>query len=102
MDPKRIVDPKQIVADGYDQIAETYAARAVRASQRVGGSGRDRFLAAYLADLPAGARVLDLGCATGVPVARTLAERFIVTGVDVSPQSIELARQNVPGAAFIH
>lgn len=95
------MDPKQVVADGYDRIAEIYAAAAVKAGQRAGGSARDRYLS-VLDDLPDGANVLDLGCATGVPVASILAARFSVTGVDISPRQIELARQNVPGATFVH
>jgi len=96
------MDPKQVVADGYDQIAEAYAAAALKASQRDGGSVRDRYLTQITAGLADGASVLDLGCATGVPVAQKLAERFEVTGVDISARSIELARQNVPNATFIH
>jgi SAM-dependent methyltransferase len=53
--------------------------------------------------LPKGARVLDLGCGAGIPVARELAIRgFQVIGVDSSARQIELARGNVPAAEFIH
>jgi ubiquinone/menaquinone biosynthesis C-methylase UbiE len=77
------MDPKQIVADGYDQIAETYAAWVER-----GGSGhRQSHLAVLEAELPDGARILDLGCGAGIPVARDLAERFEVTGVDISERT---------------
>jgi len=31
-----------------------------------------------------------------------LAERFALTGMDISTRQIELARRNVPGATFIH
>lgn len=54
------------------------------------------------ASLPAGARVVDLGCGTGVPTARQLADAgFEVTGVDLSPGILQLARVNVPGARFV-
>ena len=53
-----------------------------------------------MAGLPDGAAVLDLGCGAGVPVTRWLAERFVVTGVDLSARQIALARQQVPGATF--
>ena len=49
-----------------------------------------------------GASVLDIGCGAGIPVARALAERFEVTGVDLSGEMILRARTNVPGANFIH
>jgi cyclopropane fatty-acyl-phospholipid synthase-like methyltransferase len=46
--------------------------------------------------------VLDVGCGAGVPVARALAGRFAVTGVDISGGMIARARANVPQATFIH
>jgi SAM-dependent methyltransferase len=92
------MDPKRIVAEGYDQIAETYTAWV----ERGGSRHRDSHLAILEAELPDGARVLDLGCGAGIPVARRLAERFEVTGVDISERQIVLARRNVPGATFIH
>ena len=91
------VDPKQIVAQGYDQIAEVYAARA---SQRT--PEYEHCMSALFEKLPSGAPVLDLGCGVGLPTARRLAERFDVTGVDISARHIALARQNVPTARFIH
>jgi SAM-dependent methyltransferase len=91
-------DPKQIVARGYDRIAERYAAWEGAAWD----GGRARFCGLLFERLPPGAAVLDLGCGTGVPVARELAKRFAVTGVDVSGRSIALAKRNVPAATFLH
>jgi SAM-dependent methyltransferase len=52
--------------------------------------------------LPAGARVLDVGCGTGLPTARQLvAAGCAVTGIDISPTMLDLARGNVPEAVFI-
>lgn len=45
--------------------------------------------------------VLDLGCATGVPVAARLARWYTVTGVDISPVQIEQATENVPEGKFL-
>ena len=90
-------DPKQVVADGYDQIAERYRAWA---GEDLRGP-RARALAPIWDRVPAGAPVLELGCATGEPVTRALAGRFSVTGVDLSPRQIELARQRVPEATFL-
>lgn len=51
--------------------------------------------------LPSGARVLDAGCGTGVPTARRLAAAGCrVSGIDISPVMIDLARGNVPDADF--
>ncbi|MEW9516626.1 class I SAM-dependent DNA methyltransferase [Streptomyces tubercidicus] len=57
---------------------------------------------AWLADtLPAGSRVLDLGCGTGLPSARQLMDSgHRVVGIDLSPSMIRLARQHVPDADF--
>lgn len=56
-----------------------------------------------LTRLPDGAKVLDLGCGTGLPTARQLvSEGCEVTGVDISPVMLGLARRNVPGATFLH
>ncbi|HEX6468987.1 MAG TPA: class I SAM-dependent methyltransferase [Streptosporangiaceae bacterium] len=49
-----------------------------------------------------GARVLDVGCGTGVPTARQLADAGCdVTGIDVSEGMLELARREVPKATFL-
>jgi len=53
--------------------------------------------------LPAGARVLDVGCGTGLPTGRQLvAGGCEVTGIDISPVMLDLARRNVPQATFVH
>ncbi len=55
-----------------------------------------------LARLPPGARVLDVGCGTGLPTARQLTEGgCVVTGVDISPGMLDIARRNVPRARFL-
>jgi len=51
--------------------------------------------------LAPGARVLDLGCGTGLPTARELvAAGYRVTGIDISPSMLATAQQNVPEAEF--
>ncbi|MFF3768111.1 class I SAM-dependent DNA methyltransferase [Streptomyces sp. NPDC001922] len=51
--------------------------------------------------LPAGARVLDLGCGTGLPTARQLTDAgFDVVGIDLAGGMVGLARQHVPAATF--
>lgn len=51
----------------------------------------------FIAELPQAASVLDLGCGSGYPVARHMAERGLrVTGVDSSPTLISLCRQRLP------
>jgi SAM-dependent methyltransferase len=92
-------DLRRLVATGYDEIADEYLARFGRSSIR------DRWLAELTTLLSDGgqARVLDLGCGAGVPVARDLAALgHYVLGVDGSARQIGLARRNAPRADFIH
>lgn len=90
------VDPKKLVASGYDAAAERYVGWSA------GDRARERYTDLVQRALPEGACVLDLGCGAGVPTARRLAECFVVTGVDVSRRQVELARRNVPSATFVH
>lgn len=63
----------------------------------------NRAVRALLDRLPPAARVLDIGSGTGRPVAHDLAAAgHRVTGLDVSAVMVELARAQVPGAAFLH
>jgi SAM-dependent methyltransferase len=90
-------EAKRIVQEGYDAVSRVYVddEGADRAEKR------RRWLTPLLAELPPGATVVDLGCGAGVPATRILAERFRVTGVDISPVQIERARSLVPGASFL-
>ncbi len=55
-----------------------------------------------LANLQPGAKVLDVGCGTGVPTARQLADGgCAMTGLDISPTMLARARSHVPEASFV-
>jgi SAM-dependent methyltransferase len=90
-------DIKNIIAASYDRIAERYL--EWRAEQHRQGTGP--WFSLLAERLPPRSRILDLGCGAGIPLTERLAERFEVTGLDISPRQIELARVNVPGADFI-
>ncbi|MGW7209871.1 class I SAM-dependent DNA methyltransferase [Streptomyces sp. NPDC054837] len=54
-----------------------------------------------IGSLSAGSRVLDLGCGTGIPTARQLAQGGLdVVGVDLSDRMVTLARRQVPTGTF--
>jgi SAM-dependent methyltransferase len=89
-----------MMQNSYDYIADkwhantrnqNYVARVLDYVDRV------------LAGLPAGSRVLDLGCGTGNPIARHVVQKgFQLVGVDQSSKMLEIARREVPRGEFIH
>jgi cyclopropane fatty-acyl-phospholipid synthase-like methyltransferase len=88
------LNQKALVREGYDRCAAAYErARRQEAAPP---------LALLMPRLPDGARILDVGCGAGVPVARELARRHHVTGVDLSGEMVNRARINVPEGTFVH
>lgn len=64
---------------------------------RAGTRLETEWLDPFLALLPDGAHVLDLGCGSGRPVAAHMISRgFRVTGIDSSPSLIALCRERFP------
>ncbi len=88
---------KALVEHGYDRVAERHLAWALESRQEE----RQRYTQLLLDRMPAGADVLELGCGAGLPTTRLLAQRFTVTGVDISARQIDLARREVPHATFV-
>ena len=92
-------DPRTtIVEKGYDAMADRFA----EWRDQIVDDPRERYLDQLSARLSDGARVLELGCGSGIPDTKRLAKRFRVTGVDISEEQITRARANVPVADFIH
>lgn len=87
---------KGTVEAGYDRMSGAYLA-----SKDPSDKATREALDDILQRLPEGAAVLDLGCGAGYPVAQRLAQRFVVTGVDISAEQLKLARERVPIAKFI-
>lgn len=79
----------------FDRIGARYDEAFPHKQEQVAAG---EWLAARLK--PAG-RVLDVGCGTGVPTARQLVDAGLrVTGIDISPVMLDLARTAVPEARF--
>lgn len=94
-----MTDPRtQLVAETYDAIADRFTGWR----NEIVGDPRRSWLDALASRLTDGAAVLELGCGGGEADTRLLAERFAVTGVDISTEQIARARSNVPGATFVH
>src|SRR5207245_98952 len=93
--PEAEIDPKRIVRDGYDRISYEYRddagrrASADNPGERTPTIGYETWLAELIPLVDDGDPVLDLGCGCGVPATAILAERFSVTGVDISPVQVE-------------
>jgi ubiquinone/menaquinone biosynthesis C-methylase UbiE len=90
-------DPKQIVADGYDAIADRFAAW----QQTIRGDARMRYLDELLRRLPTRPEILELGCGAGGDSTKILASRGRLVGVDISEEQVERAWKRVPEATFI-
>ncbi|WP_409474178.1 class I SAM-dependent methyltransferase [Streptomyces sp. HC307] len=90
-----IEDPTEVVRRGYD-------AASLRYDEVYGAETKYRpWLAELCGRLPRG-DVLDVGCGSGVPVARALAAAGLqVTGIDISEVQIRRARELVPTAEFM-
>jgi SAM-dependent methyltransferase len=71
----------------YRGHAEAYAGREI--------TSRKARLAVFLALLPSGARILELGCGGGGDTAEMLAQGFDVRATDGSPEMAEVASQRL-------
>lgn len=89
--------------DASDEIIELYRRHARAWDDKRGRSLFERWwLDRFLARLPAGGSILDLGCGGGDPIAGYLLGRgFAVTGIDSSPPLLELARCRFPAGEWI-
>jgi SAM-dependent methyltransferase len=93
-----VPDPRtQIVADGYDAMGERFAVWR----EQIVGDPRREWEEELASRLDEGARVLELGCGSGSPETRRLAQRFTLTGVDISPRQVERAHAAIPDAEFL-
>ena len=91
------LNERATVAHGYDALGGRFA----EWSSAVIDPARDEFFADFLGRLPSGARLLDVGCGSGMSWTGGVATRFALTGIDISPAQVETARRNVPAGTFI-
>ena len=90
--------PQNIVAAGYDDIAERYAAW----QSAVVGDPRARYVGRLLDLLPARPDVLEIGCGAGIEPSPTFARLGRLTGIDISRAQIERAQRALPSAELLH
>ncbi|HEX3453394.1 MAG TPA: class I SAM-dependent methyltransferase [Gaiellaceae bacterium] len=92
-------DPRvEIVARGYDRIADRFAGWR----DEIVGDPRREWAEDLASRLAPGVRVLELGCGAASAETVMLAERFQLTGIDVSDEQIRRARERLPDAEFVH
>jgi ubiquinone/menaquinone biosynthesis C-methylase UbiE len=90
-----MTEKESLVKKGYDKIAEEYQADRH-------GFDHVKELEEFASLLPKNAKVLDVGCGAGVPVAKFLVDSgFEVVGVDFSENMLRLARKNMPQISLI-
>ena len=89
-------------ADAAARITDLYERHALQFdSDRTRELFERPWLDPFLALLPTGGTILDIGCGSGEPIARYCIERgFGVTGIDASPTLIDLCRSRFPGAEW--
>ena len=93
------MNPKELVRKGYNLAA--YAHRDDRGRSPFKNGFSYRAWSDELGRrLERGAKILDLGCGNGLPMAKSLAKRFDVLGIDLSDIQVRRAKKLVPGASF--
>jgi SAM-dependent methyltransferase len=90
------LDPRRVVAQGYDQLGPDFAAWNTGRPSEV----RRWFRREVLARLPKGSRLVELGCGPGTDTAALAGGRRYV-GIDLSREQLAIARRRVPNATFV-
>lgn len=91
------MDPYQLTFQTWNKVAALYQEKFMDLD--LYDDTYDRFLALVEKE---NARVLEIGCGPGNITRYLLSKRpdLHIEAIDVAPNMIELARQNVPGASF--
>ncbi|HUG12882.1 MAG TPA: class I SAM-dependent methyltransferase [Opitutaceae bacterium] len=89
--------PKDIVRAGYDALGSSYR-------EHFASLHRERYatwLRKFRSHVPLGGRIVELGCADGIPVALELVKKYRYVGVELSPVQATAARRQVPSGEFL-
>jgi SAM-dependent methyltransferase len=91
----------RIVGLYEDKAADWIRDRGAALYSAEGGLDEVKWLDLFVADLPPGASILDVGCGSGWPIGAALLERgFRVVGRDSSSALIAHARQTLPAGVW--
>ena len=87
---------KKNVYEFYEKIADWFN------EQRSRTLFEKPYLDKVISYLKPGAKILDLGCGMGEPIAKYLVDKgYQLTGIDGSQKMIDMARKRVPQATFL-
>ena len=93
-----MTDPRrQLVGAGYDAMVDTWEEWVAQ----IEDDPRAEWCNEFVARLPKGGRVVELGCGGGTAETKLLAERFHLTGIDLSAAQVSRARTRVHEAEFL-
>ena len=70
---------------GYDTLADAYRAFYSSSHQK----SYPVLLQLFTEKIPKGGKVLELGCADGIPVSQLLSREYDYLGIDLSPVQID-------------
>ena len=66
------------------------------------GQKEEELTKLFMASLPKGGKVLDLGCGTGIPIGKRLQKAgFRVVGVDYADEMVKEFQKNLPGSLVL-
>lgn len=82
------------LTETYNRIAEDWHRDHMRDDWWIEGTD------VFIKKLPANARVLDVGCGSGVKSKYFIDRGFKVTGIDISDKLLEIARREAPKGGF--
>ena len=95
-EPQAVSQKPYSVTETYDTLGAAYETAFNNVPAQI------KTLKWLISQLSPSSKVLDLGSGTGRPTAAMLVEAgHQVTGLDISPRMIEVARERVQGATFV-
>lgn len=88
------MDHKKLIQDTYNQIADLYTDRYFDISSDTDLVDR------FLKQLPAQAKILDIGCGPGNFTQYLVSKGFQVEGIDIAAEMLRVARTHLPQVTF--
>ena len=90
-------DVKLLVKSGYDNLGNQYREHF----EKEKNIHYQKWLGIIKNSIQPGNRIIELGCADGIPTAKFLSQYYQYLGIDISSKQIEIAKNNVPNGDFI-